>query len=124
MEGILGDVVTGYARDTATGDPMGDDSGIRNRGNVVTCVQGSPGPNIIGFRVRLQRMGFGFVVFGSSVSFGLGFAFGMDTGKAGVESETVVAAVSVTLRIHARITGTCEGQRGRSAQGGRTQKHR
>jgi hypothetical protein len=42
-------------------------------------------------------MSFGFVViFGSSFSFGLGFAFDTDTdaGKADVESEAVVAAVS------------------------------
>lgn len=47
-------------------------------------------------------MGFAFVVvFGSSVSFGLDFAFG--TGKAGVESETVVAAVS-TLAVEKSLS--------------------
>jgi hypothetical protein len=40
-------------------------------------------------------MGFGLaVIFDSSFSFDLSFAFGTDTGKAGVESEMVVAAVS------------------------------
>jgi hypothetical protein len=75
---------------------MGDDSGIRDGGDGVACGHGSSGPNIEGFLTRLRRMGFGFivVVFGSSFSFALGFAFGTDTGKTGVESETVVAAVS------------------------------
>lgn len=94
MEGVFGDAVTGDARDTATGDPMGDDTGIRDGGDGVACGHGSSGPNIEGFRMRLRRMGFGFVVFGSSFSFALGFALGTDTGEAGVESETVVAAVS------------------------------
>lgn len=97
VAGVLGDAVTGDARDTATGDPMGDDSGIREGGDGVACGHGSSGPNIEGLRMRLRRMGFGFaVIFGSSFSFGLSFAFGTDTdtGRAGVESETVVAAVS------------------------------
>lgn len=95
VAGVLGDAVTGDARDAATGDPIGDDRGIREGGDGVACGHGSSGPNIEGLRMRLRRMGFGFaVIFGSSFSFGLSLAFGTDTGKAGVESETVVAAVS------------------------------
>lgn len=95
MEGVLGDAVTGDAWDTATGDSMGDDSGIRDGGDGVACGHGSSGPNIEGLRMRLRRMGFGFVaVFGSSFCFALGFALGRGTGAAGVESETDVAAVS------------------------------
>lgn len=98
VAGVLGDregAVAGDERDTATGDPIGDDSGIRDGGDGVACGHGSSGPNIEGLRMRLRRMGFGFVItFISSVSFGLGFTFGAGTGKAGVESETVVAAVS------------------------------
>ncbi|KAG1816527.1 uncharacterized protein BJ212DRAFT_1299771 [Suillus subaureus] len=70
---------------------MGDDSGIREGGDGVACGHRNSGPNI----ERLRLMGFGFVVaFSSSISFGFGFAFNMDTSKVGVESETVVAAIS------------------------------
>lgn len=104
IEGEPGDAVMGDARDIATGDAIGDDSGIRDGGDGVACGHGSSGPNIEGFRIRLRRMGFGFVIiFGPSFSVGLGFAFGTDTGKAGVESETVVAAVS-TLAVESSLS--------------------
>ncbi|KAG2034416.1 histidine phosphatase superfamily [Suillus americanus] len=70
---------------------------------MVAYGQRSSGPNIERFRTRLQRVGFGSVVLGSSNSFGLCFAFSRVTGKAGVESETVVAEVS-TLAVENQLS--------------------
>jgi hypothetical protein len=40
---VLGDAVTGDARDTATGDQMGDDSEISDGSDGVICEHGSSG---------------------------------------------------------------------------------
>lgn len=76
VAGILGDAVTGNAKDTVTEGPIGDDSGIRDGGDGVACEHESSGPDIEGFCTRLQQMDFGSIISGPFFSFALGFAFG------------------------------------------------
>ncbi|KAG1725244.1 hypothetical protein EDB19DRAFT_1833861 [Suillus lakei] len=102
VEGSLGEAVTGDARDTATRDPMGDDSRIRDGGDGIACGHGSSM-----FGAEHQGMGFDFVVvFSSSFSFGEGLMLGRDMEKADtcVQNKTRRAVVHASSHIVNEVT--------------------
>ncbi|KAG1725232.1 hypothetical protein EDB19DRAFT_2028657 [Suillus lakei] len=94
VEGLLGEAVTGDARDTATEDPMGDDSRIRDGGDGIACGHGSSM-----FGAEHQRMGFGAVVIVFSSSFSFGEADGLE--------EALDAEIALCLDPHFLARSLC-----------------